>query len=108
LAIVLGTIGHWIGNSLVIGLGTIGHWIGNSLIIGLGTSGHWIGNSLVIGLGTLWIGNVFVVRKQVQEKSIELICCWIGELVDFGRYHVHQSQWDTICQGSGRCGWMKL
>jgi uncharacterized cysteine cluster protein YcgN (CxxCxxCC family) len=29
------------------------------------------------------------------------------KLVDFGRWHVHQSQWDTICEGSGRCGWMK-
>ncbi len=67
LGIGLGTIGHWIGNSLVIGLRTIGHWIGNSLVIGLGTIGHWIGKTLGIGLGTLghWIRNYWALDWEL-------------------------------------------
>jgi hypothetical protein len=108
--------GHWIGNSLVIGLGTIGHWIGNSLVIGLGTIGqldgelfgHWIGNSWTLDQELLGIGLGTCLSLGKRCKKVNRTDCrWIGELVDFGRWHVHQSQWDTICQGSGRCGWMK-
>jgi hypothetical protein len=106
---VNGTIWPLDWELLDIGLGTLWSLDWELLGTGLGTLwaldwelfGHWIGNSLDIGLGTC-----LSLGKRCQKVN-RTYCSWIGELVDFGRWHVQQSQWDTICQGSGRCGWMK-